>query len=270
MSRCMQSLQMYNISMSFGAKIVHILRHKSILPFVVASVNKTCSAAPHCSVRRNKCPCLLGKNGSELLTLVCCKKNAAADVLADLTKKCLQVTTVAIAAGERISALARSRNRAGNRGSTPDPITEADTRCTFATACKRGKKPLRRKRDAQKCTRMRTARFGRSDVRRHGRTQSVLKAQADPNNWAMQTGNYNGQRFSKLDQINTKNVSTLKVAWQFSTGVLRGHEGSPIVIGNTHVSPLGVPEQRVRSRTSTTSRRSSGSTRRSRIRRSSP
>ena len=29
------------------------------------------------------------------------------------------------------------------------------------------------------------------------------------------------------------NVKDLKVAWQFSTGVLRGHEGSPIVVGNT-------------------------------------
>ena len=58
------------------------------------------------------------------------------------------------------------------------------------------------------------------------------KNSADPNNWAMQSGNYNGQRYSKLDQINTKNVNTLKVAWQFSTGVLRGHEGSPIVVGN--------------------------------------
>ncbi|MGQ0672133.1 MAG: PQQ-dependent dehydrogenase, methanol/ethanol family [Hyphomicrobium sp.] len=63
--------------------------------------------------------------------------------------------------------------------------------------------------------------------------QSVLDAQKDPNNWAMQMGNYNGHRFSKLDQINTKNVGTIKVAWQFSTGVLRGHEGSPIVVGDT-------------------------------------
>jgi len=63
--------------------------------------------------------------------------------------------------------------------------------------------------------------------------QSVLDAQKDPNNWALQMGNYNGWRYSALDQINTKNVNTMKVAWQFSTGVLRGHEGSPIVIGST-------------------------------------
>src|SRR5690606_30914137 len=31
---------------------------------------------------------------------------------------------------------------------------------------------------------------------------------------------------------NASNVGTLKAAWSFSTGVLRGHEGSPLVIGN--------------------------------------
>ncbi len=61
----------------------------------------------------------------------------------------------------------------------------------------------------------------------------VEKAIADPNNWAMQQHDYAQWRYSQLDQINTSNVKDLKVAWQFSTGVLRGHEGSPIVIGNT-------------------------------------
>jgi len=60
----------------------------------------------------------------------------------------------------------------------------------------------------------------------------VNKAVADPNNWAMQQHDYRGWRYSELDQINTSNVKDLKVAWQFSTGVLRGHEGSPLVIGD--------------------------------------
>ncbi len=54
----------------------------------------------------------------------------------------------------------------------------------------------------------------------------------DANNWAMPTGDYANTRYSKLDQINAGNVGTLKVAWTFSTGVLRGHEGNPLVIGN--------------------------------------
>ena len=60
----------------------------------------------------------------------------------------------------------------------------------------------------------------------------VVKLQADPNNWASQSGDYNANRYSKLDQITTENVGQLKVAWTFSTGVLRGHEGSPLVIGD--------------------------------------
>ena len=40
------------------------------------------------------------------------------------------------------------------------------------------------------------------------------------------------QRYSSLDQINASNVKRLQVAWTFSTGVLRGHEGGPLVIGD--------------------------------------
>jgi PQQ-dependent dehydrogenase (methanol/ethanol family) len=36
-----------------------------------------------------------------------------------------------------------------------------------------------------------------------------------------------------LTQINKSNVNRLQVAWTFSTGVLRGHEGGPLVIGDT-------------------------------------
>ncbi|WP_290989436.1 PQQ-binding-like beta-propeller repeat protein, partial [Hyphomicrobium sp.] len=61
----------------------------------------------------------------------------------------------------------------------------------------------------------------------------VAKLSSDPNNWAQQSGDYAGTRYSTLDQINTENVGQLKVAWTFSTGVLRGHEGGPLVIGDT-------------------------------------
>ncbi len=48
----------------------------------------------------------------------------------------------------------------------------------------------------------------------------------------MPTGNYSNWRYSKLDQITASNVNKLSPVWTFSTGVLRGHEGSPLVIGN--------------------------------------
>ncbi len=52
----------------------------------------------------------------------------------------------------------------------------------------------------------------------------------NPANWATWGGDYAGTRYSKLSQINTKNVKNLQPAWTFSTGVLRGHEGGPIVV----------------------------------------
>ncbi|OIQ28858.1 MAG: methanol dehydrogenase [Alphaproteobacteria bacterium MedPE-SWcel] len=58
----------------------------------------------------------------------------------------------------------------------------------------------------------------------------LISEMADPGQWAIQTGDYKNQRYSKLDQINAENVDDLQVAWTFSTGVLRGHEGSPLVI----------------------------------------
>jgi alcohol dehydrogenase (cytochrome c) len=54
----------------------------------------------------------------------------------------------------------------------------------------------------------------------------------DSKNWAIQTGDYANTRYSELNQINADNVKNMKVAWTFSTGVLRGHEGSPLVIGD--------------------------------------
>ncbi len=60
----------------------------------------------------------------------------------------------------------------------------------------------------------------------------VEKLTKNPANWATALGNYAGTRYSKLNQINTKNVKNLQPAWSFSTGVLRGHEGGPLVIGD--------------------------------------
>jgi PQQ-dependent dehydrogenase (methanol/ethanol family) len=59
------------------------------------------------------------------------------------------------------------------------------------------------------------------------------KEVANQNNWAMQAGDMFNQRYSKLTQINAQNVGKMQVAWMFSTGVLRGHEGSPLVVNGT-------------------------------------
>jgi PQQ-dependent dehydrogenase (methanol/ethanol family) len=54
----------------------------------------------------------------------------------------------------------------------------------------------------------------------------------DPKNWVAQAGDFANTRYSELSQINKDNVKDLKVAWTFSTGVLRGHEGGPLIIGD--------------------------------------
>jgi PQQ-dependent dehydrogenase (methanol/ethanol family) len=60
----------------------------------------------------------------------------------------------------------------------------------------------------------------------------LIKMSQNPNDWVMPSRTYDAQRYSPLKQINTGNVGKLQVAWTFSTGVLRGHEGAPLVVGN--------------------------------------
>jgi len=60
----------------------------------------------------------------------------------------------------------------------------------------------------------------------------LQKMSQNPKEWVMPTGDYANTRYSKLNQINAQNVNKLQVAWTFSTGVLRGHEGGPLVVGN--------------------------------------
>jgi lanthanide-dependent methanol dehydrogenase len=59
-----------------------------------------------------------------------------------------------------------------------------------------------------------------------------LTLQANPANNASPTVSYDNHRYSALSQITAQNVGKLQVAWTFSTGVLRGHEGAPLVIGD--------------------------------------
>jgi PQQ-dependent dehydrogenase (methanol/ethanol family) len=62
--------------------------------------------------------------------------------------------------------------------------------------------------------------------------EELLKKQQNPKEWVMPTGNYANHRYSQLKQITADNVGKLQVAWTFSTGVLRGHEGGPLIIGD--------------------------------------
>src|SRR6201990_2240274 len=65
-----------------------------------------------------------------------------------------------------------------------------------------------------------------------GANDDLNRMSQNPKDWVMPTGNYSNHRYSQLKQITADNVGKLQVAWTFSTGVLRGHEGGPLIIGN--------------------------------------
>jgi PQQ-dependent dehydrogenase (methanol/ethanol family) len=51
--------------------------------------------------------------------------------------------------------------------------------------------------------------------------------------WPQAPGNVQSTRYSTLNQITVSNVASLKLAWTFSTGTLRGHEAAPVIVRNT-------------------------------------
>ncbi len=61
----------------------------------------------------------------------------------------------------------------------------------------------------------------------------LARLSKDANQWVMPLGNYSSTRYSDLSQINTRTAKNLRPVWTFSTGVLRGHEGGPLVVGDT-------------------------------------
>ena len=65
-------------------------------------------------------------------------------------------------------------------------------------------------------------------------------APAEDGQWTMAAKDYASTRFSGLSEITAANVANLRVAWTFSTGNRRGHEGAPLVVGSTMyvVSPF--------------------------------
>jgi lanthanide-dependent methanol dehydrogenase len=58
-------------------------------------------------------------------------------------------------------------------------------------------------------------------------------APAEDGQWTMPAKNFASTRYSELAEINADNVGKLQVAFTFSTGVNRGQEAAPIVVGGT-------------------------------------
>jgi PQQ-dependent dehydrogenase (methanol/ethanol family) len=59
-----------------------------------------------------------------------------------------------------------------------------------------------------------------------------VRGETEDGQWPMPAKDFASTRYSGLDEINTTNVSKLKVAWTFSTGVNRGQEAAPIIVSN--------------------------------------
>ncbi|HMA43306.1 MAG TPA: PQQ-dependent dehydrogenase, methanol/ethanol family [Gemmatimonadales bacterium] len=55
----------------------------------------------------------------------------------------------------------------------------------------------------------------------------------DDGQWTMPGKDFAATRYSALSAITSANVSRLRPVWSFSTGVLGGHEGQPLVVHNT-------------------------------------
>ncbi len=59
--------------------------------------------------------------------------------------------------------------------------------------------------------------------------QRILHADSEPGNWLTYGGGYQEHGYSPLDQINSANVSSLKVAWMYQIGVSHHFETEPLV-----------------------------------------
>jgi len=72
-----------------------------------------------------------------------------------------------------------------------------------------------------------------------GTTEGPLRAASDAmpgtedSQWTMPAKNYAATRYSGLAEITAQNARSLRPLWTFSTGVLGGHEGQPLVVKNT-------------------------------------
>jgi lanthanide-dependent methanol dehydrogenase len=58
-------------------------------------------------------------------------------------------------------------------------------------------------------------------------------ARAEDGQWTMPLGDYAATRYSALGEINAGNAARLRPVFTFDTGIARGHEAAPLVVGAT-------------------------------------
>src|SRR5271165_2659146 len=67
----------------------------------------------------------------------------------------------------------------------------------------------------------------------------LLHAIEEPRNWLTYWGDYSAIRHRNLDQVNTRNVKDLRLAWMFQTGKFGTQETVPLVIDGIMYATLG-------------------------------
>jgi PQQ-dependent dehydrogenase (methanol/ethanol family) len=72
---------------------------------------------------------------------------------------------------------------------------------------------------------------------------ALEKLSHDDTQWVMAGKNYENTRFSALDDITPDNVRDLRVAFSYATGISRGHEAAPLVIGRRMVLTTPFPNR---------------------------
>ena len=60
--------------------------------------------------------------------------------------------------------------------------------------------------------------------------ERLLNASKEPQNWLTYSGDYAGQRFSTLDQVNAENVHSLTAKWVYQTAATGKFETTPLVV----------------------------------------
>ncbi|MBQ0721300.1 MAG: PQQ-dependent dehydrogenase, methanol/ethanol family [Gammaproteobacteria bacterium] len=99
--------------------------------------------------------------------------------------------------------------------------------CSLAiTACSKPTSPPETTEDELPTTSVPASTLSHSGVD----AKRIENADAEPGNWLAHGRTYSEQRFSPLDQINSKNVADLGLAWSYPLNLFRGIEATPLVI----------------------------------------
>src|SRR5215831_17555194 len=60
--------------------------------------------------------------------------------------------------------------------------------------------------------------------------ERLLKADDEPGNWLMYSGNYGSHRYSRLDQITPENINRLHMKWVYQMNTTHHVETTPLVV----------------------------------------